>query len=97
MSNNAPVISVRDLVVGFGEATVLNRASIDVFEGGTAAEGVHITWQAKERAPLKVPVFIAIAIPGEIRFAVPRSAPKVMPADATALIDNEPDQAGSSR
>ena len=33
MSNNPPVISVRDLVVGFGEATVLNRASIDVFEG----------------------------------------------------------------
>ena len=33
MSNNPPVISVRDLVVGFGEATLLNRASIDVFEG----------------------------------------------------------------
>ena len=33
MSNNPPVISVRDLVVGFGEATVLNHASIDVFEG----------------------------------------------------------------
>jgi phospholipid/cholesterol/gamma-HCH transport system ATP-binding protein len=33
MTNNPPVISVRDLVVGFGEATVLNHASIDVFEG----------------------------------------------------------------
>jgi len=33
MNNNPPVISVRDLVVGFGEATVLNSASIDVFEG----------------------------------------------------------------
>jgi len=33
MNNNPPVISVRDLVVGFGEATVLNHASIDVFEG----------------------------------------------------------------
>jgi len=33
MSNNPPVISVRDLVVGFGAATVLDRASIDVFEG----------------------------------------------------------------
>src|SRR6478736_673713 len=33
MTNNPPVISVRDLVVAFGEATVLNRASIDVFEG----------------------------------------------------------------
>ncbi len=33
MSNNPPVISARDLVVGFGEATVLNHASIDVFEG----------------------------------------------------------------
>jgi phospholipid/cholesterol/gamma-HCH transport system ATP-binding protein len=28
-----PVISVRDLVVGFGEATVLDHASIDVFDG----------------------------------------------------------------
>src|SRR6516162_7856358 len=33
MNNNPPVISARDLVVGFGEAIVLNRASIDVFEG----------------------------------------------------------------
>jgi phospholipid/cholesterol/gamma-HCH transport system ATP-binding protein len=33
MNNNPPVISVRELVVGFGEANVLNRASIDVFEG----------------------------------------------------------------
>ena len=33
MNNNPPVISERDLVVGFGEAIVHNRASIDVFEG----------------------------------------------------------------
>ena len=33
MTNNPPVISVRDLVVGFGEATVLDHATIDVFEG----------------------------------------------------------------
>jgi phospholipid/cholesterol/gamma-HCH transport system ATP-binding protein len=33
VSNNPPVISVRDLVVGFGAATVLNGASIEVFEG----------------------------------------------------------------
>ena len=33
MSSNPPVISVRDLVVGFGTATVLDRASIDVLEG----------------------------------------------------------------
>jgi phospholipid/cholesterol/gamma-HCH transport system ATP-binding protein len=33
MASNTAVISVRDLVVGFGAATVLNRASIDVFEG----------------------------------------------------------------
>jgi len=34
MANSPPVISVRDLVVGFGEATVLDHATIDVFEGG---------------------------------------------------------------
>jgi len=33
MSSNAAVISVRDLVVGFGDATVLDHASLDVFEG----------------------------------------------------------------
>jgi phospholipid/cholesterol/gamma-HCH transport system ATP-binding protein len=33
MTNNPPVISARDVVVGFGGATVLNGASIDVFEG----------------------------------------------------------------
>jgi phospholipid/cholesterol/gamma-HCH transport system ATP-binding protein len=30
---NEPVISVRDLVVGFGEAIVLDRLSLDVFRG----------------------------------------------------------------
>ncbi len=33
MTNNPPVISVRDLVVGFNGATVLDHASVDVFEG----------------------------------------------------------------
>ena len=33
MSSNAAVISVRDLSVGFGDATVLDRATLDVFEG----------------------------------------------------------------
>ena len=33
MTSNTAVISVRDLTVGFGEATVLDRASLDVFEG----------------------------------------------------------------
>jgi phospholipid/cholesterol/gamma-HCH transport system ATP-binding protein len=33
MASNTAVISVRDLTVGFGEATVLDRASLDVFEG----------------------------------------------------------------
>jgi phospholipid/cholesterol/gamma-HCH transport system ATP-binding protein len=33
MDNKMPVISVRDLVVGFGAATVLDHASIDVFDG----------------------------------------------------------------
>ncbi|MGC1350822.1 MAG: ATP-binding cassette domain-containing protein, partial [Xanthobacteraceae bacterium] len=33
MTNNPPVISVRDVVVSFGGTTVLDRASVDVFEG----------------------------------------------------------------
>jgi phospholipid/cholesterol/gamma-HCH transport system ATP-binding protein len=33
MTNNPPVISARDVVVAFGGTTVLDRASIDVFEG----------------------------------------------------------------
>jgi len=33
MASNTAVISVRDLTVGFGDATVLDHASLDVFEG----------------------------------------------------------------
>ena len=33
MSNLKPVLSVRDLVVGFGDAIVLDHATLDVFEG----------------------------------------------------------------
>jgi phospholipid/cholesterol/gamma-HCH transport system ATP-binding protein len=33
MTNSPPVISVRDVVVSFGGTTVLDRASVDVFEG----------------------------------------------------------------
>jgi phospholipid/cholesterol/gamma-HCH transport system ATP-binding protein len=33
MTNNPPVISARDVVVGFGGMTVLDHASIDVYEG----------------------------------------------------------------
>ena len=33
MASNTAVISVRDLTVSFGDATVLDRATLDVFEG----------------------------------------------------------------
>jgi phospholipid/cholesterol/gamma-HCH transport system ATP-binding protein len=33
MANNAAIISVRNLVVGFGDVTVLDHAALDVFEG----------------------------------------------------------------
>ncbi len=33
MTGNAAIISVRDLTVGFGETTVLDHATLDVFEG----------------------------------------------------------------
>jgi ABC-type transporter Mla maintaining outer membrane lipid asymmetry ATPase subunit MlaF len=33
VASNPAVISVRDLVVGFGDVTVLDHASLDVFDG----------------------------------------------------------------
>jgi hypothetical protein len=49
--------------------------TIDAPKGGTALEPVHISWQAKTRAPAKVPVFIVMAIPGQVRFEVPSHEP----------------------
>ena len=41
-----------------------------------SADGkVHVSWHAKSAAPLRTPVFIAIAIPGEVRFWVPPLPP----------------------
>jgi hypothetical protein len=37
-----------------------------------AAEGrVHVSWRAAQRFSSKVPVYVAVAIPGEVRFVAP--------------------------
>ena len=43
---------------------------VDAPKGGTTAERLRVSWQAKQKAPRKTPVYIAIAIPGEVRFQV---------------------------
>ena len=60
---------------------------IDAPSRGTAGEPLHISWQAKTRTPVNVPVYIAIAIPGEVRFAIAALPPAPKPAD-----DAEPDR-----
>ncbi|MBS0242785.1 MAG: caspase family protein [Proteobacteria bacterium] len=37
---------------------------------------VAVTWRAKARAPLRTPVFIAISVPGDVRFVAPALASK---------------------
>ena len=44
----------------------------------TAGGTVEVSWRAKERAPLKTPLFVVVAIPGEARFEAqsPQPNPK---------------------
>ena len=44
--------------------------------GLTADSALNITWRAKARAPLKLPLYVAIAIPGEVRFWLPPLPPQ---------------------
>ena len=45
-----------------------------------AGSSVEISWQAQERAPLKTPLFIVVAVPGEVRFEAPALPTKPKPA-----------------
>jgi Caspase domain len=40
------------------------RAPKSLIAGGA----IEISWQAKERAPLKTPLFVVVAVPGQVRF-----------------------------
>ena len=44
---------------------------IDRPKGGTAGEAIHVSWETKTLAPLKQPLYIVVAIPGDVRFAIP--------------------------
>ena len=50
-------------------------------DGGTADGPARISWRAQQRAQQKVPLFIAIAIPGEVRFRVAAIPPKPAASD----------------
>ena len=52
------------------------EVKIEAPKGNMADAPAHISWRATARAPVKVPVFIAVAIPGEVRFHVPPLPPK---------------------
>ena len=41
-----------------------------------ADEPVHVTWRSGQRGPLRVPMFIAVAIPGEVRFELAPLPPR---------------------
>src|SRR5262245_44615960 len=46
------------------------QVSIDAPRGNTADGSMHVSWRADQRMPLKTPTYIAIAIPGDVRFRV---------------------------
>src|SRR5690349_16638847 len=65
-------------------STIAKTVEVKIEEpkGNVADAPAHISWHATVRVPIKVPAFIAIAIPGEVRFRVPPLAPKPRTADA---------------
>jgi len=61
----------------------------------TAGSSVEVSWQAKTRAPLKEPLFITIAVPGEVRFEAPPLPTKPTPApDETSADAQQPELPG---
>ena len=61
----------------------------------TAGSSVEVSWQAKTRAPLKAPLFIIVAVPGEVRFEAPPLSTKPTPApDATSAEPQQPELPG---
>ena len=61
----------------------------------TAGSALQVSWQAKERAPLKTPLFIIVAVPGEVRFEAPSLPGKPTPApDETSPDPQQPELPG---
>ena len=62
--------------------------------GLTAGGSLHVKWTAQSRGPLRVPMFIAVAIPGEVRFTVPALPAKRAPAADSEYEEPKPDFPG---
>ena len=61
----------------------------------TAGSSVEVSWQAKTRAPPKAPLFIIVAVPGEVRFEAPQLPTKPTPApDETSTEPQQPELPG---
>ena len=57
--------------------------------GNLRADGaLHVSWKAKSLAPIKLPVFISIAIPGEVRFHVMAAPSPAKPKPGDLVISN---------
>jgi hypothetical protein len=52
------------------------QVSIDAPKGNTADGSMHVSWRADQRMALKTPTYIAIAIPGDVRFRVASVVPR---------------------
>ncbi len=60
-----------------------------------AGSSIEISWQAKERALPKTPLFIVLAIPGEVRFEAPPVPAKPTPApDESSAERQQPELPG---
>jgi len=66
------------------------NAPPDLKAGGT----IDFSWTAPERFPLKVPVYLVIAVPGEVRFVAPALVEPPKPADDTAEANPAPQLPG---
>ena len=55
-----------------------------------AGSSVEISWQALERAPLKTPLVIVVAVPGEVRFDASALSTKPKPAEGEPSLDPQP-------
>ena len=62
------------------------RGSKSLIAGGA----VEISWQAKERAPIKAPLFVVVAIAGEVRFEASALPTKPKSAADESSLDPQP-------
>jgi hypothetical protein len=57
-----------------------------------AGSAIEVSWQAKARAPLKTPLFIVVAVPGEVRFEAQSLPTKPKPAADESSLDPQPSE-----